>query len=181
MVEIKMTTPEDAPAIGRAVVEALHRPYDPADPWAKLFTRLAARADSQYSYLNTLKAVTPAAEIAGIIVAYDGGRLAALRQAFFEEFHREFGRAIGPVADETLPGEWYLDSLAVFSEFQGQGIGRQLLRRAVNSAPKGLTPTLLCSKNNPAAKRLYLSEGFRQTAERPFLGELMDVMQKQLL
>ena len=61
---IKPATPEHAPLIGRAVVMAIGaeitrnlagQEHTPADVEA-LFSSLAARPDTQYSYLNTLLA-----------------------------------------------------------------------------------------------------------------------------
>lgn len=153
---------------------ALHEEYDPNEPWSRIFTILAKHADSQYSYRNALKAVTDDGRIAGIIVAYDGGKLKEMREQFFRQFRREFGREIGPVADETTEGEWYLDSLAVFPEFRGLSIGTKLLQAAIDRAPENLRPGLLCSKSNPQAAGLYEKLGFRRVGERPFLGEIMN-------
>lgn len=81
----------------------------------RLFSNLAAREDSQYSYLNTLKAVDDDGTPMGFVVAYDGAGLHALRKAFFEEAREILGRDLeGRVVDECVPGEYYLDSLAVF-------------------------------------------------------------------
>lgn len=174
MISIKNCSPEDATDIARAIMMALHLEFDPDETWSRIFMALAERYDSQYSYTNALKAVTEKGEIAGIIVAYDGGRLAELREQFFKQFRKAFGREIGPVANETEPGEWYLDSLAVFPEFRGRGIATTLIKAAIQRAPGGLRPGLLCSKTNPAAARLYENLGFRKVGERPFLGEQMN-------
>lgn len=152
---------------------ALHLDFDPQETWSRIFMELAERPDSQYSYRNALKAVDDNGEIAGIIVAYDGGRLAELRERFFERFHKEFGREIGPVADETEPGEWYLDSLAVFPEYRGRGIATMLINAAIDRSPENLRPGLLCSKTNPSAARLYENLGFKVVGERSFFGEKM--------
>ncbi|KRL02993.1 GNAT family N-acetyltransferase [Liquorilactobacillus capillatus] len=68
--------------------------------------------------------------------------------------------------DETLPHEWYLDSLAVAPTFQGQGIGTKLL----NALPKlalasgnseiGLSVDL----QNPLAEKLYTRLGYKKVA-----------------
>lgn len=174
MISIKNCTQEDAPFIGQTIMMALHEEYDLNEPWSRIFTTLSQRDDSQYSYRNALKAVTDDGRIAGIIIAYDGGKLHSLREQFFHQFKEEFGFDITPVADETTEGEWYLDSLAVFPEFRGQSIAGRLLQAAIDRAPSDLRPGLLCSKSNPDAARLYEKFGFHNVGERPFMGELMN-------
>lgn len=153
---------------------ALHEDFDENMPWSRIFTDLARREDSQYSYRNALKAVTDDGLIAGIIIAYDGGKLHELRKQFFRRFKQEFGHEIDHVTDETEPGEWYIDSLAVFPEFRGQSIGSRLLQAAIDRSPADLKAGLLCSKTNPQAARLYEKLGFKCVGERPFFGELMN-------
>ena len=82
--------------------------------FARLMTQLTAADDTQYSYRNTLLAVTDEGEVAGAIVSYDGAKLHELREAFIEGARREFGVDHSGMDDETAAGEWYLDSLAVF-------------------------------------------------------------------
>lgn len=173
MISIKNCLPQDAIHIAEAIMMALHLEFDSDETWSRIFMALAERADSQYSYANALKAVTEGGDIAGIIVAYDGGHLHELREQFFQHFRKEFGREIGSVTDETEPGEWYLDSLAVFPGYRGRGIGSMLIRAAIERAPGNLRPGLLCSKTNPSAARLYEGLGFKLVGERPFFGEQM--------
>ena len=82
------------------------------DDFRRLMERLASEAGTQYSYRNTLLAVTAGGEVAGAIVSYDGARLHGLREAFIEGARRELGVDHSGMDDETAPGEWYLDSLA---------------------------------------------------------------------
>ncbi len=51
----------------------------------QLMERLIMRKDSQYSYRNTLVAVTDSGEVAAACVSYDGALLRKLRQPFIEE------------------------------------------------------------------------------------------------
>ena len=63
--------------------------------------------------------------------------------------------------DETQEGEFYLDSLAVYTEYRKRGIASKLLQRFVDYATElGLPAALLVDKNNPNAERLYTSLGF---------------------
>lgn len=70
--------------------------------------------------------------------------------------------------DESQPGEWYLDSLAVAPSHQGQGIGGQLLDYTPQLARKFSdvkTISLNVDWENPLAKKLYLRHGFYKQGE----------------
>ncbi len=177
---------EDALLIGEVVVTAIGE--DVAVNFAsdrsisdvrRLFSNLAAREDSQYSYLNTLKAVDDDGKPMGFVVAYDGARLNDLRKAFFEEAREVLGRDMeGQVADECEPGEYYLDSLAVFPLYRGRGVAHALISAmAERAAETGKRLGLLCDKHNVKARSLYDSVGFRPVGETPFAGEMMDHLQ----
>lgn len=182
--KITQANSSDAELIGRVVVEAvgpeLARDFAgdrPVSDVVGLFAALAARRDSQYSYLNTLKAVAPDGSPAGFIVGYDGARLHDLRLAFFEETERLLGRDLrGHMPDETDTGEFYIDSLAVFPEFRGRGVASALIR-AIARRASGKPLGLLCDKANSRARRLYDRLGFRYVGDRPFANELMDHLQ----
>ncbi|MBD5232291.1 MAG: GNAT family N-acetyltransferase [Bacteroidales bacterium] len=179
--------PEDAPLIARAILMAIgdeltlhlagpeHTPLDVQ----RLFESLARRTDSQYSYLNTLAALTETGEVAGLLICYDGADLHRLRIPFFAEAEGAIGLKInGDPDDETGPEEIYLDTLAVFPPHRGKGIGRRLIAAAAERAHAlGRPLGLLVSKHNPEARRLYDSIGFREAGERPFAGEMMTHLQ----
>lgn len=201
-IKIIPARPEDAPFIGEAItmaigeelVENLAGKDHTAVEVLDLFTSLARRTDSQYSYLNTLVAIDKDNDdqVAGLIVSYDGALLHPLRKAFFREASEKIGMNLDEFAkdssepydydipeeyDETSADEFYLDSLAVFPEYRGRGIARQLLKAASERAHKvGKPAGLLVSKHNPNARRLYESIGFKPIGERPFAGELMTRM-----
>jgi GNAT superfamily N-acetyltransferase len=56
---------------------------------------------------------------------------------------------------------WYLAALHVLPEFQGQGIGTQLLRRCLGEFDSGDSPTLLTTSDsaNPVSTGMYLRFG----------------------
>lgn len=180
--KIRNARKEDAAAIGRGVTMALgdelpkamagenHSVQDVVD----MFTALAAREDSQYSYLNTLVAEDGEGNVAGICVGYDGAKLYELREAFKEEASRFLGWEITEMGDETSDDEFYLDSLAVFPEFRSGGLGRRLLlERAEARHAVGKPAGLLVDYDNPKAEALYQRLGFIQKGERPFAGVVM--------
>ena len=101
------------------------------------------------------------APVAGVIVGYDGKDLRRLRRRFQEEALSCLGMDYSNMDDETQEGEFYLDSLAVYSEYRKRGIASKLLQRFVDYAAElGLPAALLVDKNNPNAERLYTSLGF---------------------
>lgn len=176
----------DAPLIARSIMDAVGveicndlagQDHTLADV-ERLFTLLAEREDSQYSYLNTLAAVDDDGKAVGVIVSYDGALLHELRKPFFQLVKTELGRNLDNVDDETDADEFYLDTLAVLPEYRGRGIASMLLKGAVERASKAGKPAgLLVDKENERARRLYESIGFRQVGERPFCYVMMDHLQ----
>ncbi len=180
--------PEDAAFIARAILTAigdeltLHMAgsADRVRLVEEVFTRLAAREDSQYSYRNTLIAVTPEGERAGAVVCYDGALLYGLRQAFIDEANRLLGWNVTQeeFTDETSPDEVYLDSLMVVPEYRRHGLGTRLIEAAKEKAASMGKPLgLLVDFDNPNARRLYKSVGFRSVGRRPFAGKEMEHLQ----
>lgn len=191
IMKIILAKKEHAQEIGKAVVMAItpelvlesfnHHGVDhTVEEYEELFSRLAAREDSQYSYRNTLVAVDDEDKVIGVIVGYDGAKLHELRQTFIDMAGQDYGiRFEGEFPDETEPGEFYLDTLAVKPEARGQGIGRALLSAMVERAHEdtGKPAGLLVDKKNDRARRLYEAVGFRPVGDRLFIGELMTHMQ----
>lgn len=188
MHKIKSAESKHAPYIGKAITMAIgddlvkelagndHTPEDVLN----LFSSLASRDDTQYSYLNALVAVDEEDNTLGVAVAYDGANLHKLRIPFFEEAEKSIGLKIkGKPADETGPEEFYLDTLAVFPQYRGRGIGSDLINAVSKKAErKGKPVGLLVSKTNPDARKLYDSLGFVSVGERPFAGEMMNHLMK---
>lgn len=179
---------EHAAAIARAVLTALG-PEVPVEmaggeenlpEVTALFTDLAARDDSQYSYLNSLVALDGKGEVAGALVSYDGARLHELRCAFIAAAALYLGWDPGmELPDETSADEIYLDSLAVFPPHRGQGLAARLIEGAArHHASSGKPLGLLCDPHNPRAKRLYERLGFRDVDRRFFMNEDMYHMRR---
>ena len=149
---------------------------------AELFARLVRREDSQYSYLNTRIAVDSKGNPMGICVSYPGKDLITLRRAFFKEARQTLGWQLSEEEMDSFPAEtcdeeFYLDSLAVVSDFRGHGVGSALISDAKAKASQaGLPLGLLVADDNPAARQLYESLGFLPVGRRPFAGEEMTNM-----
>lgn len=65
-------------------------------------------------------------------------------------------------------GTTYLWGFYVLQEFQRSGIGRELLKRAVNAHGSENSVELVVLKSSVAATRFYTSLGFRITSEEQF-------------
>ena len=147
----------------------------------QLMKRLIMRKDSQYSYRNTLVAVTDSGEVAAACVSYDGALLRKLRQPFIEEALATFGRDYSGMKDETAAGELYIDSLCVDKTFRRQGIAGLLLNATIEKGRTMNLPTgLLVDTGNPKAERLYHHIGFSYVDDSEWGGHKMKHLQKPL-
>lgn len=182
---------ENAPIIADAVMDALGEELClqiagegcGLEDVHAVFTELAGREDSQYSWLNSRVAVDEEGRRYGVAVSYDGARLKELRRSFFRKAVEVFGWKITPEEVDALPGEtaddeFYLDSLAVLPEARGKGVGAALIADArERAAAIGKPLGLLVDDDNPNARRLYEYLGFRKVGRRNFAGVMMDHMQ----
>lgn len=144
------------------------------------FTRLAAMDDTQYSYRNSLVALDTERNVAGVIVSYDGAMLHPMRERFIEVANEVLGLEIKAeeMQDETSPDEIYLDTLCVFEPYRRQGLAHKLIQAAVERHNTSEKPVgLLVDYDNPNARALYASIGFKPVGERPFAGVMMEHMQ----
>lgn len=86
------------------------------------------------------------------------------------------------VDKETLPGEWYLDSLVVNDKFRGHGIGSELLDALPAIARKsGVHKVgLNVDVSNPKAEALYTRKGFKPVDTCILSGHHYTHMQKNI-
>lgn len=115
---------------------------------------------------------------AGSLTAYGGTDYKETQTRTFSLFDGPLNFDLDLMQDETREGEFYLDSAAVLPEFRGQGIGRALLQFGITKGKElGVDyVTLLVSPQNPKAKRLYRSLGFRDAGEVFAFGEYFQRM-----
>jgi len=178
---------DDAPQVARMVMMAMTDecckyfcgPNHTLDDFHQLMTSLVERTDTQYSYLNTVCAEDMATgTVCGVCITYDGGKLALLRQAFWDAALTEWGMDHSNMSDETQSGELYLDSLAVLPDYRGQGIAKALLCSAKEKAAGMNLPLgLLVDCGNPKAEALYASVGFRHVDDNMWGGHRMRHLQ----
>lgn len=188
---IETATPRDASLIADAILAAIGPELTEnlggrrlsTNGVKALFARLAARDDSQYSYLNTRIARDESGSALGVCISYDGANLKQLRRPFFAEANENLRWNMTPEEIEAVPGEtdsgeYYLDTLMTLPEYRGKGVGRALILDAAENAAKARKPLgLLCDVDNENARRLYESIGFRTIGMRPFAGHMMNHMQ----
>ena len=126
---------------------------------------ICVREDVLYSWRNTIIAIIDDQPV-GMLTAYDGGGYHQMRVVTMDLVRQHLGIEFPGMEDEAVPGEYYLDSLAVVPEFRGRGIGRQLLRQGISQGQLlGLKVTLAVDPVNERAQRLYRSLGFCDDGE----------------
>lgn len=121
--------------------------------------------------------------IAGFFNGYKGGAASET----YEPIETMLKRYDLPVSEnhddeESVEGEWYLDSIVTHKAYRGQGIGKELLEAAFAKAKdSGMSVIgLNVDHGNPRAKALYEHMGFRKTGEIVLAGHDYDHMQKKL-
>lgn len=157
---------DDAPLIAEGVFRAflLSDNHPRREEWMRVLCDVCSQPDTQYSYTNTVIATDDKGRNLGIMIIIDGADYARQRRNMFNQLSSLFSEVFGPgweqMADEAVPGELYIDSLAVFPPFRGNGVGTSLLQHAVDHARAlHLTATLAVEPSNPA-KNLYSRMGF---------------------
>ena len=164
-IKIENATPDMASHIASLIMEAMNAeccqnfagPKHTLVDFHRMMTRLVEMEDSQYSYRNVLAAYTSSGILAGICVAYDGAKLHQLRRRFYEAALEAFGIDYTGMTDETEDGEFYIDSLAVSSNFRGKGIASQLLQATIERGAELGIPTVCLSIKVILKLRLSIS------------------------
>ena len=167
IVQLRDATSEDAPFIARVVLAGIDMLDIDAvlpDEQRAIYEHLmdiCRMDDTLYSYLNTRIAEVDGNRV-GALVAYDGARYAALRAKTFGLVQQTSGMDLSRNAMETSPGEFYLDSMAVLSDFRGLGIGKMLISDRMDYALRNgfQKVTLLVDKDKPRLQHYYESLGF---------------------
>lgn len=185
IVQLRDATSEDAPFIARVVlagIELLDMDAALPDNQRVLYEHLVGICrmdDTLYSYRNTRIAEVDDCAV-GALVAYDGARYAKMREKTFGLVQQTSGMDLNHKAMETGPGEFYLDSMALLSDYRGVGIGKMLMRDRVDfSLSNGfLKVTLLVDKDKPRLQRYYECEGFAFSEEMFVFGAWYNKMVK---
>jgi ribosomal protein S18 acetylase RimI-like enzyme len=75
------------------------------------------------------------------------------------------------VLESAAPGSWYVNVLATFPEFRGQGLGARLLALAQDRARAAGAAALsiIVAGENSGAVRLYTRTGYREKSRAPLV------------
>ena len=87
------------------------------------------------------------------------------------EIGPEFSPEFVPLQEleNIAPGSWYVNILGVYEDARGKGVGTAMLAHAQKLARQGGAhgTSIIAFSSNPGAMRLYLREGYVETARRP--------------
>lgn len=179
-IKIRQACSSDSSTIAKVVALAIGEETSIeycGENYLKVFEEVAKTEGTQYSYMNAFIAEVDG-NPAGAVVGYDGGNLQSLREKTLSVIYRDRLRP-EEFPDETQAGEYYLDSLGVFPEFRGHGIGRMLLEKFCEAAfAKGFRKVgLMVGSENIDVEKMYLSAGFYRLGIKSFFGHKMWHMQ----
>lgn len=133
--------------------------------------------NNQYSYENCY-VIELENKVIGTANIYDGSELTTLRNPIESYIKTKFNPDFQP-EDETQKGEIYLDTLGISPEFRGQGLGSKFLIFLIDEICQKQNKNfgLLVDKENPKAKKLYLSLGFEVVGKKTLMGKPMEHLQ----
>ncbi|MCT4613936.1 MAG: GNAT family N-acetyltransferase [Marinifilaceae bacterium] len=148
--------------------------YDKAINFLEHFIKLE---NNQYSYQNCW-VMSIDEEIIAAINIYNGAELKKLRRPIENYLKNELNQ-IFDMEEETKEGEFYIDSLGVRPDKQGQGYARILLQKIIQiySDKSPYCLGLLVEKRKAHAKKLYLSMGFKYQKDLLLAGIEMEHLQ----
>lgn len=165
---IRKAREEDIEFVAKTVLTALD--MDTSDlEWVK-----ASCSDpkSMYSWNKSLIAEDDGKPI-GCIISYSGDDYQALREYTWSRLWSETDpEMIKNTAIEAYPGEYYLDSLAIEPEYRGHGLGKVLMKAAMQEG-KSLgydNYALLVALEKPHLKDYYALLRFKDAEDVNFFG-----------
>ena len=173
---IRDAGPEDAAFLAKCVMAGMHYyDFEPIKPEMEGFYQSLVdcerRTDLLYTFANSRIAEVDGKAV-GSLLSYPGDNYKELRHKTFSELWPEYIRMDTDSEQETGPGEYYLDTLAVVPEYRHRGIGRALLEDGIRlGKSKGFDLiTLVVDSDMPDLVRLYESVGFRSHDHRRIFG-----------
>ena len=134
-------------------------------------TAICRRTDTLYSWHNA-RIACACGKRAGAMVSYPGDIYVDARSITFPLLPDLTQAQIDATDIETLPGEWYLDSLAVLPEFRRAGLGKMLVMDAIERGRNAgyAQFTLLAEKSSTHLVEYYTRLGFTIESEKLYLG-----------
>jgi len=124
--------------------------------------RRAARNEGSFSYLN-IKVCTADDKLLGMCLSY------AQPDPYEIGDLNNYSSVVRPLVllESKAPGSWYINALATFEPYRGQGVASMLLEDAEQQAKaQGVTQlSLIVATENNSAVSLYESSGYHAFAE----------------
>lgn len=145
------------------------------------FIKLFKQTDNRHSYLNTYIAEMDG-HIAGVLVFYTAEQ-AIILDANLEAYLSTKNGTDIKIDPETVPGEWYIDTVVVDPTYRGHGIGTKLLSYAEQLVKDsgGGRLALNVEVKKDAAIRLYNRIGFDTLCPWTIIGEPFHHMVKTVV
>ena len=169
---IRQATEEDIPFVAQCVLASVDLyDFEHESVESGIALKVCSLDDTLYSWRNARIAEVGQVP-AGCLISYDGGIYPESRERTFRYF-REAGRPMDDSEEETCPGEFYLDSMAVRPEFRGYGIGHRLMKDAISAGRDlGFSRFSLIAECCKTELRCYYAElGFKEDREIHAFGE----------
>ncbi|MCC5890475.1 MAG: GNAT family N-acetyltransferase [Alkalibacterium sp.] len=183
--EARKEDAEQVVELFRIILTDMELPIMDKVSWEELKPALVEAAKMEnyrQSYKNALVKDIDG-QIAGFCFGYKGG----LSDTVYEPLSTILDAHNLPqfetfMANETVPGEWYIDSIVTHPDFRGRGIGKELMEAAYKRARSVGMPVvgLNVDHDNPRAKALYEAQGFVKTGEITLAEHQYDHMQKKI-
>ncbi|MBA9088170.1 ribosomal protein S18 acetylase RimI-like enzyme [Fontibacillus solani] len=119
-------------------------------------------------------------KVIAFMLTYHGSDAASLDQPFIDRLAAN-GVMAPVIQREAKDDEFYLDSIAVDPDYQGHGIGTEMLQLFERQASeRGYDKImLLVDQDNPAARKLYLRQGYSEDGSITVSGHIFDRMVKK--
>ena len=165
---IRKATEKDVDYVAKTVLTALDMDLSDLE-WVRTS---CADPKSMNSWNKALIAEDDGSPI-GCIIAYRGDDYLPMREYTWSRLWEGVDpEVISKSAIETYPGEYYLDSLAIELDYRGHGLGKDLMKAAMDyGASLGYRKfALLVAVEKPRLKEYYASLGFKDAGEVNFFG-----------
>lgn len=179
-IEIRDARKEEARFVGRCLLAAmeimgLEENEDENPELADSVTKGCESDHELYSYRRARIAECDGKAV-GCLISYNGKDYKALREVTFGRLLTENGLDLTKNPQETQPGEYYLDCMAIVPEYRGRGIGHLLMKDGMErGAREGVERiTLLVDPKHEHLAKYYQELGFEKIEEMEAFDTLYD-------
>ena len=172
-ITLRDATADDAPFLASCVMAAMHlhdfeqpMPANLRDLHQRL-TNSQRQGDTLYTYAHSRIAMVDG-RVAGSLLSYPGDIYRQRRRETFERLWPQFMELERRSEQETEPGEFYLDSMAVLPAFRGMGVARALIADGIERGiARGYSRiALVADAAMPHLQHYYQRMGFEPKEQR---------------